>query len=102
MGDSEMFESAFRKSRYSVAQGACVEVGSQLPGLVVIRDSQNADGARVPVGSRSETSVKHLRRIRAVATTHVTVRILRSPPVGPRARRRTAFGRIGTFRENRF
>jgi hypothetical protein len=49
VGDPEMFECAFRKSRYSVAQGACVEVGSQFPGLVVIRDSQNADGARVPV-----------------------------------------------------
>jgi Domain of unknown function (DUF397) len=56
MGDPEMFESAyemlesaFRKSRHSVAQGACVEVGWRLPGVVVIRDSQNVDGARVPV-----------------------------------------------------
>jgi hypothetical protein len=49
MGDPVMQPSAFRKSSFSVAQGACVEVGSQFPGLVVIRDSQNADGARVPV-----------------------------------------------------
>lgn len=51
MGDPDMQESAFRKSSYSVAQGACVEVGSQFAGFVVIRDSQNANGARIPVAS---------------------------------------------------
>jgi hypothetical protein len=40
---------AFRKSSYSVSQGACVEVGSQFPGLVVIRDSTHMDGARIPI-----------------------------------------------------
>jgi hypothetical protein len=49
MGDPVMQPSAFRKSSFSVAQGACVEVGSQFPGLVVIRDSQNANGAMIPV-----------------------------------------------------
>ncbi len=49
MGDPMMQASAFRKSSYSVAQGACVEVGSQFPGLVVIRDSQDIDGARIPL-----------------------------------------------------
>jgi hypothetical protein len=44
-----MQPSAFRKSSYSVAQGACVEVGSQLSGLLVIRDSQNTNGATIPV-----------------------------------------------------
>jgi hypothetical protein len=49
MGDPVMEPSAFRKSSYSVAQGACVEVGSQFPGVVLIRDSQNADGASIPI-----------------------------------------------------
>ena len=49
MGDPMMQPSTFRKSSYSVAQGACVEVGSQLPGLVVIRDSEDLNGARIPV-----------------------------------------------------
>jgi hypothetical protein len=51
MGDHVMEPSAFRKSSYSVSQGACVEVGSTLPGLVVLRDSVNANGARIPVDS---------------------------------------------------
>ena len=49
MGDPTMQPSAFRKSSYSVSQGACVEVGFQLPGSVVIRDSKDVDGARIPV-----------------------------------------------------
>ena len=49
MGDPVMQPSVFRKSSYSVAQGACVEVGSQFPGLVMIRDSQDIHGASVPV-----------------------------------------------------
>ena len=49
MGDPTMEPSAFRKSSYSVSQGACVEVGSQFPDLLVIRDSQDINGARIPV-----------------------------------------------------
>jgi hypothetical protein len=50
MGDPTMQPSAFRKSSYSVSQGACVEVGSShLQGLVVIRDSEDLNGARIPV-----------------------------------------------------
>lgn len=49
MGDPTMGPSAFRKSSYSVSQGACVEVGSQFPDLLVIRDSQDINGARIPV-----------------------------------------------------
>ena len=39
----------FRKSSYSVSQGACVEVGYKLPGSVVIRDSTDIDGTAIPV-----------------------------------------------------
>lgn len=49
MGDPAMESSVFRKSSHSVSQGACVEVGSQLSGAVVIRDSQNISGAWIPV-----------------------------------------------------
>ena len=49
MGDPIMEPSVFRTSSYSVSQGACVEVGSQFPDLVVIRDSQDINGARIPV-----------------------------------------------------
>jgi len=52
MGDPMMQDSAFRKSSYSVAQGACVEVGSQFPGIVVIRDSEDINGARIPLPSK--------------------------------------------------
>jgi Domain of unknown function (DUF397) len=52
MGDPMMQDSAFRKSSYSVAQGACVEVGSQFPGMVVIRDSEDVSGARIPLPSK--------------------------------------------------
>lgn len=51
MGDLMMEPSDFRTSSYSVSQGACVEVGFQLPGSVVIRDSKDVDGARIPVPS---------------------------------------------------
>lgn len=49
MGDPLMQLDAFRKSSYSVSQGACVEVGSKFPGLVIIRDSQDINGARIPI-----------------------------------------------------
>lgn len=35
----------WRKSSYSGAQGNCVEVASNLPGLVAVRDSKDPDGA---------------------------------------------------------
>lgn len=35
----------WRKSSYSSAQGNCVEVAKDAPGLVAVRDSKNPDGA---------------------------------------------------------
>jgi hypothetical protein len=49
MGDPMMQPSAFRKSSHSVAQGACVEVGSKFPDLVVIRDSKHIDDDSIAV-----------------------------------------------------
>jgi hypothetical protein len=51
MGDPMMQSGTFRKSSYSVSQGACVEVGSQFPRVVVIRDSKDTDGTTIPVPS---------------------------------------------------
>jgi hypothetical protein len=63
MGDPMMQPSTFRKSSYSVAQGACVEVGSKLPDLVVIRDSKNIDGDRIAVSPNGwRQFVSHVRR----------------------------------------
>jgi len=49
MGDPVTQDSAFRVSSYSVSQGACVAVGAGFPDAVVIRDSKDIDGARIPV-----------------------------------------------------
>jgi len=51
MGYPMMQSDAFRKSSYSVSQGACVEVGSEFPGRVVMRDSKDIDGVTVSVCS---------------------------------------------------
>ena len=34
----------WRKSSYSGGNAECIEVGSNLPGLLIIRDSKNPDG----------------------------------------------------------
>ena len=35
---------AWRKSRHSGAQGNCVEVAANLPGVIAVRDSKDPDG----------------------------------------------------------
>jgi Domain of unknown function (DUF397) len=42
----------WRKSRYSGTQGNCVEVATNLPAIVAVRDSKNPSGAALIV-SRS-------------------------------------------------
>jgi hypothetical protein len=37
----------WHKSSYSGTQGNCVDVATNLPGLVVVRDSKDPDGARL-------------------------------------------------------
>lgn len=37
-------EAAWRKSSRSAGQGACVEVATNIPGVVAVRDSKDKDG----------------------------------------------------------
>ena len=41
MGDLDLTGAQWSKSSYSSANGACVEVAQNLPGIVAVRDSKN-------------------------------------------------------------
>jgi len=43
MGELDLTHAQWRKSSYSSANGACVEVAQNLPEIVAIRDSKNPD-----------------------------------------------------------
>jgi hypothetical protein len=42
----------WRKSSYSGTHGNCVEVATNLPGLVAVRDSKNSEGGTLIFGSQ--------------------------------------------------
>jgi hypothetical protein len=42
---ADLSQAAWRKSTYSGANGDCVEVADNLPGVVAVRDSKNRGGA---------------------------------------------------------
>lgn len=42
--DMDLSRAAWRTSTYSNNGGACVEVASNLPGTVAVRDSKNSEG----------------------------------------------------------
>jgi hypothetical protein len=55
----------WRKSKHSGTQGNCVEVATNLPGMVAIRDSKNPDGEVLTVSRTSWAAfVAGLRRER--------------------------------------
>ena len=49
MTEMNLFNAVWHKSSYSGQSGNCVEVARNLPGLVAVRDSKDADGANLVV-----------------------------------------------------
>ena len=47
MHDLDLSRAQWRKSSYSGNNGNCVEVATNLPDLVAIRDSKNSDGSKL-------------------------------------------------------
>ena len=53
MHDLDLSRAQWRKSSYSGNNGNCVEVATNLPDLVAIRDSKNSDGSRLLMSTAS-------------------------------------------------
>jgi len=49
MPEIDLSRAEWHKSSYSSQSGNCVEVARNLPGLVVVRDSKQPDGAKLVV-----------------------------------------------------
>jgi hypothetical protein len=49
MTEMNLSRAEWHKSSYSSQSGNCVEVASNLPGLVAVRDSKQPDGAKLMV-----------------------------------------------------
>jgi len=49
--DLDLSRAQWRKSSYSGNSGNCVEVATNLPDLVAIRDSKNSDGSRLLISA---------------------------------------------------
>jgi Domain of unknown function (DUF397) len=47
MNELDLSRAVWRKSSYSSQNGACVEVASNLPSTVAVRDSKTPDGPRL-------------------------------------------------------
>lgn len=53
MHDLDLSRAQWRKSSYSGNNGNCVEVATNLPDQVAIRDSKNSDGSRLLMSAAS-------------------------------------------------
>jgi hypothetical protein len=51
MHDLDLSRAEWRTSSYSGNSGNCVQVATNLPGLVAIRDSKNSEGSRLLVSA---------------------------------------------------
>ena len=49
----DLSHAAWRKSRRSANGGNCVEVASNLPGIVAIRDSKDREGPKIAVSNQA-------------------------------------------------
>ena len=47
MGELDLTRAQWSKSSHSSANGACVEVAQNLPGVVAVRDSKDPDGPKL-------------------------------------------------------
>ena len=47
MGELDLTRAQWSKSSYSSANGACVEVAQNLPGIVAVRDSKDPEGPKL-------------------------------------------------------
>jgi hypothetical protein len=63
MTEIDLSRAQWRKSSYSSQSGNCVEVASNLPGLVAVRDSKEPDGARLVVSTGAWQVL--MRKVRA-------------------------------------
>jgi hypothetical protein len=51
MHDVDLSRAQWRKSSYSGNNGNCVEVATNLPDLVAVRDSKDSDGSRLLISA---------------------------------------------------
>jgi hypothetical protein len=63
MTETDLSYAKWHKSSYISQDGNCVEVARNLPGLVAVRDSKEADGPKLVVSR--ETWCAFVRRVRA-------------------------------------
>jgi hypothetical protein len=62
MSEADLSRAEWRKSSYSSQSGNCVEVATNMPGIIAVRDSKNPDGS-VLIVSEDEWArfIIHLR-----------------------------------------
>jgi Domain of unknown function (DUF397) len=62
MGELDLTRAQWSKSSYSSANGACVEVAQNLPGVVALRDSKDPDGPKLIISMADwQTFLSRLR-----------------------------------------